>query len=148
MAGLRPPEADIGAPRSPLKSAFALLALFCLIVLVFALFERTGIRVERVPEAVIAASFILFVFVALAAHGRRPADFYVVARLLPSPIAGLATAASFAGIMLIGLAGGIYGSAAEIVTSACGLLLGLVLLTVFVAPQLNRFAAYSIGDFL
>ncbi len=147
MAGLLPPVRDIGTLRDPVRPFVALLALFGLLLLVFALFERLGLPSGYVPEAVLVSTFALFGLVALVAHARRPVDFYAADRNVAAPLGGMAGASGLVGLLAIGLAGGIFGTAAEMLVSAAGFLLAAVLLALF-APRLRRLGGSDLGDFL
>src|SRR5688500_4506697 len=124
MAGLLPPVRDIGTLRDPVRPFVALLALFGLLLLVFALFARLGLPSGYVPEAVLVAPFALFGLVALVAQALRPVDFYAAARNVAAPLGGMAGASGLVGLLAIGLAGGIFGTAAEMLVSGAGFLLG------------------------
>lgn len=148
MPGLRAPERDIGVAGAPVKACFALLGIFALLFLGLALVERIGLTTGFVPVALIVSALALFALVALAAPGRRPVDFYVADRAIPPVTGGFAGAAGVAGLLVIGVAGGAFASAAEIVISAAGLLLGLVVLGLLFAPRLRRRGGFTATDFL
>jgi cation/acetate symporter len=148
MAGLRPPEADIGVVRVPLGGLFALLCLFGLLLLVLALFDRIGLASGMLAETVIVGCLALFVLAALLAPGHRPVDHYVAGRAVAPVYGGLAAASSLTGLLVVGFVGGVFASGAEIVGAGCGLLIGVLLLALFIAPRLRRFGGYSVGDFL
>lgn len=148
MPSLRAPERDIGVAGAPVKACFALLGGFALLFLGLALVERIGLTTGFVPVALIVSALALFALVALAAPGRRPVDFYVADRAIPPVTGGLAGAAGVAGLLVIGVAGGAFASTAEIIISAAGLLLGLIVLGLLFAPRLRRLGGFTAADFL
>src|SRR5687767_14156920 len=66
---------------------------------------------------------------------------------MPPGLGGLAAAAAITGLLALGLAGGMFASSAELVTSAAGFLFGVAALSVFVAPGLRRLGSYTAADF-
>ena len=147
MAGLLPPVRDIGVLRDPVRPFVALLGLFALLLLFFGLVERLGLPSDYVPEAVLVAAAALFGLVALFAHGRRPADFYVADRGVRPALGGAAGASAMVGLVTIGLASGVFATASELLISAAGFLLGAVLLAL-VAPAIRLAGGTHFGDFL
>ena len=148
MAGLRPPERDIGVLRAPVRSSIILGGLFLIVVLGLGLFERLGAGGGFAAAAVIAAALALFALVGLFAHARRAADYYVADRSVSGSLGGLSGGAGLVGLIVVGLAGGALGTPAEIAGASIGLILGLLLHSVLVAPGLRRSGAYTAGDFL
>ena len=148
MAGLRPPEGDIGVLSAPVRSCLALLGGFGLAFLILALIERLGLNPDFIPVGVIACALVLFVLAAVAAHGRRPVDYYIADRSIPPAIGGMTAGSGVAGLLVIGIAGGAFATAAEFAVSAAGFLLGLLLLGVLFAPGLQRFRGFSVADFM
>jgi cation/acetate symporter len=140
--------ADIGVPRAPIRSCLSLLALFAFLLLAFALLERIGVESGFVPEAVIFATLGVCSLAALFAPGYRPVDYYAAGRAVPAALGGMGVAATAAGLLVIGLAAGVFGAAAEFVLSGLGLLFGLALAAVLFAPGLRRFGGYTAADFL
>jgi cation/acetate symporter len=147
MAGLLPPVRDIGVPRDPVRSFLALLGVFCVLLLALALFERLGLQADQVPEAVLASAVALFGLVGLVAHGRRPADFYAADRNVRPVLGGTAAAAGLVGLLTIGLAGGVFRTASEMLVTAAGFVSGAFLLAL-VAPGLRSAGGTHFGDFL
>lgn len=148
MAGLRPPERDIGVNSAPTRACLGLIGLASLLFLAFALMERLGLAIGFVPVAVISSALALFALVAIAAHGRRPVDYYVADRSIPPAIGGAAGTSGIAGLLVIGVAGGAFTTSAEIIVSAAGFLLGLAVLGIVFAPGLRRFGGLAATDFL
>lgn len=148
MAGLRPPEGNIGVVSAPVRSCLALLGGFIVAFLTFTLFERLGLNPDFIPVGVIGSALALFALVAMAAHGRRPADYYIADGSIPPAVGGMAAASGVTGLLAIGIAGGAFTTAAEFVVSSLGFLLGLLLLGIVFAPGLQRFRAFSATDFL
>jgi cation/acetate symporter len=148
MAGLRPPEADIGVSRAPSRAAVALLCSFALLLLVLVLVDRIGLASGALGEAVIVGGLAVFVLAAFVAPGHRPADHYVAGRAVGTLSGGFAAAAGLVGMLVIGLLGGIFSSGSEVVGAACGMLAGLLVLTLFIATRLRRVGGLSVGDFL
>ena len=130
MAGLFPPVRDIGVLREPVRPFLVLLALFGLLLLFFALLERLGLEAAYVPEAVLVSAAVLSGLVALIAHGRRPADFYVADRKVRPALGGAAGAGGIVGLLAIGLASGVFSTASEVLVSTAGFLLGALLLEI------------------
>jgi cation/acetate symporter len=148
MAWLLPPERDIGVLRAPVRSTLILLGLFLLVLLAFGLLERLGLQVWLAPVGVIGGAMALFIVAALLSHSRRAVDFYVADRKTSAPFGGLAVAAGFAGLLMIGLAGGAYGGYSDFLVMAAGLAAGFLLLALTVGPRLRRVGGYSAGDYL
>jgi cation/acetate symporter len=148
MARLLPPERDIIVRRPPVRSSLVLSAAFLLLLLAFALLERLGFDGAFVPSAVVGGALVAQVLIAILAHGRRAADYYVADRNIGAVVGGLAGAGAFTGLLAIGLGGGGYPSGAAFFVTAVGLGLGFALFGFLIAPGLRRFAAYTTGDFL
>jgi cation/acetate symporter len=148
VAGLGPPERDIGAARAPRWTGRALLLLFALTLLALSLLDRLGIPSVPVTESVTAAALVLFVLIACLSPARRPTDYYVADREIVPARGGLAGASGLAGILAAGLAGGIFETGAAVAITAAGLLLGFALLALLVAPRLRRFGGYTVGDLM
>lgn len=144
MAGLRPPEEDIGVLQVPARLGLALFGLFGILLIALALLERVGVDSGNFPLAVTVASFGIVIVMAFLSPGRRPGDFYVAGRSIAPIIGGLAAASGLSGLLVVGLAAG----GAGIVATACGLLLGLLISTFLIAPGLNRYGGYTAGHFL
>jgi len=148
MARLLPPEMDIGVLRPPVWSCLALAAMFVLALLAMGLLERIGVASGAALASVVAAAFVLFVLVALMSHSRRAVDFYVADRTIAGVLGGLAGVGSLAGLVLLGVVGGGYGSYPEFLISAAGLAIGYLVLGALIAPGLRASGAYTVGDFL
>jgi cation/acetate symporter len=88
------------------------------------------------------------VLAAIAAHGRRPVDYYIADRSIRPAVGGMTAAAGVAGLLVIGIAGGAFTTAAEFVVSAAGFLLGLLVLGFLFAPGLQRFRGFSVAEFM
>lgn len=148
MAWLLPPERDIGVLGAPIRSTLILLGLFLLVLAVFGLLERLGVDAGLAPVGVLGAAIALFVAAALLSHSRRAVDFYVADRKTSAGFGGLAGAASFAGLLTMGLAGGAFESYADFLVAAAGMAAGFLILAFAIAPGLRRVSAYSAGDYL
>ena len=148
MARLLPPERDIGVLHAPIRSCIAVVGAFLIVVLALALLERLGIAAGAALTGVIGAAFALFVFAALLSHSRRAIDFYVADRRISGAFGGLVSAATFSGLLILGLAGGAFGSRAEFLVSVAGLATGYLILAIVIAPGLRGLGAYTPGDFL
>jgi cation/acetate symporter len=148
MARLLPPERDIGVLQAPVRSCLALTGVFLIVLLSVALLERIGIDPGAALTAIVGAAFALFALAALLSHSRRAADFYVADRKISGPFGGLASAGTFAGLLVIGLIGGVYGSHAEFLLGAAAFALGYLILGTLIAPGLRSFGAYTAGDFI
>ncbi len=148
MARLLPPERDIGVLQAPVRSCLALTGIFLLVLLSVGLLERIGVASGAALTAIVGAAFALFVLAGLLSHSRRAADFYVADRKIGGAFGGLAAAGSFAGLVMIGLAGNAYGSEAAFVLTAGGFAAGYLILAILIAPGLRSSGAYTPGDFL
>lgn len=148
MARLLPPERDIGVLHTPVRSCLALVGTFVLVVLALGLLERIGIEAGAAVNGVIGAAIALFVFAALLSHSRRAVDFYVADRRISGAFDGLVSAASFAGLLALGLAGSMFRSKTEFLTTVAGLAAGYFILAAIIAPGLKGLGAYTPGDFL
>jgi cation/acetate symporter len=148
MAGLRRPEADVGALRAPLSSCLAALGLFALLLLALGLLERLGMGSGGIPYAVIAGMCALSIVIAFMSHGRRPADFYLADRIVVARLGGLAGASVLAGLLVIGLAGGAFATGAELAAASSALAVGVAFSALFIAPRLHRFGGHTTGDFV
>ncbi len=148
MAWLLPPERDIGVLKAPIRSTLVLLGLFLLVLLGFGLLERLGVDSGLAPVGVLGAALAVFIVAALLAHSRRAVDFYLADRKTPASFNGLAAAATLAGLLTIGLAGGAYARYADFLVTAAGLATGFLLMAVVLSPGLRRADAYSAGDYL
>lgn len=147
MAGLRPPEADVGALRAPMRSCLSILGLLVLLLLALALLERLGIGTGRIPITLVVVSAGLAVAVALLSHGRRSADFYAADGRVVARLGGLAIAGMLAGALLISADDEASAASPPFIASASGLLLGIVLSALLIAPRLRRAGGQSPGDF-
>jgi cation/acetate symporter len=143
-----PPERDIGVLQAPVRSCIAVVGAFVVVVLALALLERLGIDSGAALTGVIGAALALFVFSALLSHSRRAIDFYVADRKVSGAFGGLVGAATFAGLLILGLAGGAFATRADLLVSAAGLATGYLILAVLIAPGLRGLGAYTPGDFL
>lgn len=148
MARLLPPERDIGVLHAPVRSCIAVVGAFLIVLLALALLERLGVDPGAALTGVIGAAFALFIFAALLSHSRRAIDFYVADRRVSGAFGGLVSAATFAGLLILGLAGGAFGSKAEFLVSVAGLATGYLILAALIAPGLRGLGAYTPGDFL
>jgi cation/acetate symporter len=148
MARLMPPERDIGVLQAPIRSCIAVIGAFVVVVLALALLERLGIDSGAALTGVIGAALALFVFAALVSHSRRAIDFYVADRKVSGAFGGLVSAATFAGLLILGLAGGAFATRADLLVSIAGLATGYFILAVLIAPGLRGLGAYTPGDFL
>jgi hypothetical protein len=140
MAGLRPPEGDIGVPRFRFGFPVALVGIFGLLLLGLALLDRLGLDTGRVAQAECIAALVIFALVALLSHGRRPVDYYAADRNVPPVAGGLAAGAALAGCSIIALMGGGSIAGPMIVTWAAGAAIGLVFTAAFIAPGLDGLA--------
>jgi len=143
-----PPERDIGVLQAPVRSCLALTGIFLTVLLAVGLLERLGIDPGAALTAIVGAAFALFALAALLSHSRRAADFYVADRKISGPFGGLASTGTFAGLLVIGLAGGAYASHAEFLLGAAGFGLGYLILGTLIAPGLRSLGAYTAGDFM
>src|SRR5829696_9589452 len=100
MAGLRPPEADIGVAHIRIGATLSLLGIFVLLLLAFALLDRLGLDTVNVPRGMCIAALVLFALTALLSRGRRSAEYYAADRELLPLAGGLAAAASLAGYLV------------------------------------------------
>jgi cation/acetate symporter len=148
MARLLPPERDIGVLHAPVRSCIAVVGAFLVVVLALALLERLGIDSGAALTGIVGAALALFIFAALLSHSRRAIDFYVADRRISGAFGGLVSAATFAGLLILGLAGGVFSNRAELLVSVAGLAIGYTILAVFLAPGLRGLGAYTPGDFL
>lgn len=148
MARLLPPERDIGVLHAPVRSCIAVVGAFLIVLLALALLERLGVDSGAALTGVIGAAVALFLLAALLSHSRRAIDFYVADRRVSGAFGGLVGAATFAGLLILGLAGGAFGSKAEFLVSMAGLATGYLILAVLIAPGLRGLGAYTPGDFL
>jgi len=148
MARLLPPERDIGVLNAPVRSCLALGGAFLVVILSLGLLERLGLAAGAGLTGVIGAAIALFAFAALLSHSRRAPDFYVADRKISGAFGGFAAAASFAGLLVLGLAGGAYTSEGEFLNAAVGLAIGYFVLAIFIAPRIKGLGAYTTGDVL
>lgn len=148
MAGLRPPQADIGAPGPPSRARISvLLGVFVLLTLALALLDRVGLESGRTPQAIALAALALFFLVAIVSHGRRPADHYAAAHEVSSRLGGVATAGAIAGLIVLGISGSQAASGEGLMSLAPGLLLGLAVL-LCIAPRLRAVGGYGASNVL
>jgi cation/acetate symporter len=143
-----PPERDIGVLQAPVRSCIAVVGAFVVVVLALALLERLGIDSGAALTGVVGAAFALFAFAALVSHSRRAIDFYVADRKVSGVFGGLVSAATFAGLVIVGLGGGAFATRADLLMSLVGLAIGYLILAVLIAPWLRGLGAYTPGDFL
>jgi cation/acetate symporter len=147
MAGLGPPERDIGTARELIGASFALIGLFALLLLAFTLLDRLGHQTGRMPVAVISAAVLLFVLTAWLAPGRRPADYYVADRMIAAVPGGLSGGIVLCGLLAVGIAEGAVATLGGAAAMFSGLLLGPAFAAVALGPGLRRFGGYDSGDF-
>lgn len=148
MARLLPPERDIGVLQAPVRSCLALTGIFLIVLLAVGLLERLGVEAGAALTAIVGAAFALFALAAFLSHSRRAADFYVADRKISGAFGGLASAGTFAGLLVIGLGAGAYASRTEFLLGAAGFALGYLVLGTVVAPNLRSYGAYTAGDFM
>lgn len=148
MAGLLPPEGDIGIIEAPVRTSYGLFAVFALVVAGCGLLERVGMAGAVLPGTVVGTALALFLLVGLAAHSRRPSDFYAADRSVSAGLGGLAGASAALGLLAVRVAGGGYETQAALVAEAAGLALGLALLGAAIGRRLRRLGVFTGGDFL
>lgn len=146
MAGLRPPQPDIGTARAGLRLPALLFAPFAMLLLGLALLDRLGLDNDMAATVVGLAALALVGLTAAFSPAHRPADLYVADRSIAAVIAGAALTVGIAGLMMVQLAAGAWDTSGDLVAAAAGLLLGVAVLVLFVAPALRRSGAYSAGD--
>lgn len=136
-------------PSSHGRPAVLFAAAFVALVVVLSLLDHFGL-----PPGVLSATVAGTVLVTLAALGIngstiQASEFYLAGRSLSPALNGMATAAAaISSLGFLGIGGAFFATGYAATAIVLGFVLGLLILTVAVAPYFRKSSAFGIADFL
>lgn len=138
------------AARSSHGRAAALFAAaFVLLVAVLALLDHFGLPPAALSATLAGAVLIAAVVLGINGGTMQASEFYLAGRTLAPGQNGTATAAAaISSIVFLGLGGAFYAAGADAAALIIGLALGLLILTVGIAPYFRKSSAFGVADFL
>ena len=118
-------------------------------VVMLLIFEQLGLSEGRLRLLMTFGALCLFIGIGAAAYTTVPAEFLLSGRRVPSLFAGLALAVSaVGGTGLLAFSGGLFLAGFDALCVPIGLVAGLVVMVVLVAPYLRKFGAPTVPAYL
>ena len=124
----------------------ALLAAGVVLLLIF---EQLGMAEASLKTSMAVISVALFATVGLAGYTSRSRDFLTASRRVPAVYNGLAMAIVVpGGVGLVGLAGSLFLAGFDMLCIGVGIVAGLTVSVMLIAPFLRKFGAPTVPSYL
>lgn len=135
---------------STLTRFFVVQTLFFLfIVAVGAVMEDMGVGRQWIGYFFIFTTLGMYALIGLLSRTSDLDEYFIAGRQVPAVYNGMATAADWmSAASFLGVAGTLYYNGFSALALIVGWTGGFVLIALFIAPYLRKFAIYSVGDFL
>ena len=141
-----------GAPHAdPMLGVYFGIFAACLAagVLLLLIFEQLGLAEASLKTAMAGVSIALFVTIGLGAYTNRAREFLFVGRRVPAIYNGMAMAiAGPGGVGLVGIAGSLFLAGFDMLCIGVGIVAGLTVSVMLIAPFLRKFGAPTVPSFL
>lgn len=119
------------------------------IVLLIVIFEQLGVAEETLRLAMMLGSVALYAIIGAGAYTAAPSEFFLSGRRVPAFFNGLVLAtAALGGTGLVAGSGALFLAGFDALCVPLGILAGLVLMVILIAPFLRKFGAPSIPSYL
>ncbi len=123
----------------------AIVALLVLLVIL----EQLGTGEARIRNVIIIAPIGLFAIIGLLAYTRSSRGFFVAERRVPAFFGGLASAVTmFGGTGLAALSGMLFLVGQDALAIGLGVLLGVMVLAMLLAPFFRKHGAFTVPEYL
>ena len=122
---------------------------FVVFLLALAILEREGVPRSWIGYIFVFATIVVYAGIGVISRTSDVSEYYVAGRRVPPLFNGMATAADWlSAASFISLAGGLYLLGFDGLAYILGWTGGYCLVALLIAPYLNKFAQYTIPDFL
>lgn len=125
------------------------VSLLACIVLSAAILEQLGTEPAMLRLGLAVGPALLFLAIAVATACREPAEFLAAGRRVPPFFNGLLMAVTMIGATgLLAISGSLFLVGFDALCLVMGLVAGLVILAVLIAPFFRKFGAYTVPSYL
>lgn len=122
---------------------------FAAFIVVFGILEKIGVPNDTLGILFVGSTLLVYACIGVMSRTMQVSEFFVAGRQVPAIYNGMATAADWiSGTAFMALAGTLYLLGYDGLAFVLGWTGGFVLLTVLIAPHLNRFGAYTVPEFI
>ncbi len=131
------------------RPAALFAAAFVLLLIVLALLDHFGLPAGALSTTLGGAVLIAVAALGINGSTMQASEFYLAGRAVAPGQNGMAmAAAAISAFVFLGFGGAFYSSGASAAALVVGIALGLLILTVAIAPYFRKSSAFGVADFL